>query len=80
MGGGARTGDVVQLGKLTAVVECVVVAEAVKHRCHPPGEALDLPDTAETGGGIGVEKSPVARLVEIDESVGQDLDVGDGEI
>src|SRR4029077_11861467 len=39
-----RTGDVIQLRQLPAVVEAVFAVETVEHGSHPPRKALGLPD------------------------------------
>src|SRR5882724_1861347 len=55
LGAGARGDDVVELGKLAAPIERRVVFEAMQERGHPPGEALCLPDPAQTGLRVGVQ-------------------------
>jgi hypothetical protein len=44
--GSARAGDVVQFGELAALIEGIVVFEAVQHGSHPPRKALHFPDAA----------------------------------
>jgi len=80
LGGGAGSGDVVEFGELAAVVEGIVIGEAVEELGHPPGEALDFPDAAETGGGVLGEEIGGAGGIERAESGGEDADVGNGEI
>src|SRR5215831_405106 len=62
--GGARAGDVVEVGELTPVVEGMVVGEAVEKLSHPPGEALDFPDAAQANRGISGEQIEAAARVE----------------
>src|SRR5450432_3316015 len=62
--GGARAGDVVEFGKLPAMIEGIVAGETMQHGGHPPGEALNFPDSAQTDFGVGVEKLRIAGLVE----------------
>ena len=80
MGGGAGASDVVEVGELAAVVEGIVIGEAVEELRHPPGEALDFPHAAETRGGVLREEIRAARGVEGAERGGEDTDVGYGEV
>src|SRR6266571_2498057 len=38
--GGARTDYILELGKLPALIERIVVVEAMQHGSHPPGKTL----------------------------------------
>src|ERR1700730_7096974 len=54
---GSRAGRdyVLELCELPAPVEWRVLFEAMKQRCHPPGEALYLPDPAQTGVRVRIQ-------------------------
>jgi len=80
LGGGAGAGDVVEFGELAAVVEGIVIGEAVENLGHPPGEALDFPDAAEAGGGVLSEEIGGTGGVVGAERGGEDADVGYGEV
>src|SRR5262245_64474327 len=62
------------------MVERIVVRKTVEELGHPPGEALDFPDAAEAGGGVLGEKVGAAAGVEGAEGIGEDANVGDGEV
>jgi len=73
--GGARAGDVVEVGELTPVVEGMVVGEAVEKLSHPPGEALNFPDAAKANRGISGEQIEAAARVERTQGFRQDANV-----
>ena len=54
-GGCARGSDVVELSRLSLLIEGVGFGELVQQRSHPPGESLHLLDSSQAGGCVRCE-------------------------
>ena len=79
-GGGAGGYDLLEVGDLEPLAERSFVGEPVQHRGHVPTEALALPDTAQAGAGVRVESRFAAGDVEVADRVGENRDIGCGEV
>src|SRR6266568_2591466 len=65
--GGARTDYMLEFGKLPALIERIVVVEAMQHGSHPPGKALHFPDADKEGLRIFPEQAFLSRAIELSE-------------
>src|ERR1039458_6282357 len=61
----SRTGHVVQFGELAAVVEGLLIREAVEHGSHPPREPLHFPDAAQADLRISIEQVATSRVIKM---------------
>ena len=80
LGCGSRTGYVVQFGELAAMIEGVLIREAMEHGSHPPRKALHFPNAPQAGVRVLVEETPAALLVESAQRPRQHLHIGNREV
>src|ERR1035438_9538487 len=76
----SRTGYVVQFGELAALVEGILIREAMEHGSHPPREPLHFPNAPQADLRIGVEQVTTSSVIKLLEGPREYLDVGNRQV
>ena len=61
---GSGTGDVIEFRELTPLVKGIAFVP-MQHGSHPPGKALDTPDTPKTRDGILIQQIGASQTVKM---------------
>src|SRR5580698_4319608 len=77
---GDRTCDVIEFRQLPAVIKPIGTRKEMQHGGHPPGEALHIPNSAQTFERVFVEQIVAAGFVECFERSRQHTHVREGQI